>query len=102
MSESSTVDSADPAHAPFESILERLADVVARLESGDLPLETALAVFEEGVGLARAGAQRLDDAEQRVELLLAGGDGERVVTRPLNVPAPQGSTGSLVSKENVE
>ena len=56
---------------PFERILERLHHVVARLEGGDLPLEESISVFEEGIRLSRLGAQRLDEVEQRVELLLA-------------------------------
>lgn len=63
----------------FEQILSRLQQVVDRLESGELPLEESLAVFEEGIRLSRLGATRLDQAERRVEELL--GDGE---TRPLN------------------
>jgi len=78
----------DLSSVPFESLLERLGDVVSRLESGDLSLDRALEVFEEGVGLARAGSKRLDEAERRVEQLLA--DGDSVTTRPLS------------SKESVE
>lgn len=70
----------DPAKSSFEELLERLGEVVARLESGELPLEGALAVFEEGVLLAKAGRARLDEAERRVELLLT--DGDRIDTRP--------------------
>lgn len=62
----------------FEQILARLQEVVERLESGELPLEDSLTVFEEGIRLSRAGAKRLDAAERRVEELL--GDGE---TRPI-------------------
>jgi exodeoxyribonuclease VII small subunit len=65
----------------FEQILARLQLVVERLESGELPLEESLAVFEEGIRLSRAGARRLDDAERRVEELL--GDGDSTKTRPL-------------------
>jgi exodeoxyribonuclease VII small subunit len=83
----------DPSAVPFEALLERLGDVVTRLESGDLPLEAALGVFEEGVVLARAGARRLDEAERRVEQLLAEGD--RLVTRPI-----VGTSGT--PEENVE
>ncbi len=72
----------DPDSEPFESLLEKLGDVVARLESGELSLESALTVFERGVVLARAGSRRLDEAERRVEQLLAEGD--RVETRPLH------------------
>jgi exodeoxyribonuclease VII small subunit len=68
-----------PSEESFEQILSRLQQVVERLESGELPLEDSLAVFEEGIRLSRLGARRLDEAEQRVEELL--GDGE--TTRPL-------------------
>lgn len=60
----------------FEDILARLEQVVGRLEKGDLPLEQSLAVFEEGVRLSRLGAKRLDEAERRVESLLADGDAQ--------------------------
>jgi len=60
--------------APFEDVMERLQTVVEQLEEGDLPLEQSLAMFEEGVRLSRAGAKRLDEAERRVEELLAAGD----------------------------
>jgi exodeoxyribonuclease VII small subunit len=66
--------SAAPAGAapsePFEKVMERLAKVVNELESGELPLEQALVLFEEGVRLSREGASRLDRAEARVEELL--------------------------------
>ena len=65
----------------FEDILARLNTVVEKLESGDLPLEASLALFEEGVRLSRAGAARLDEAERRVERLLSE-DGIQVTTEP--------------------
>ncbi len=67
--------------APFEDVMERLQAVVEQLEEGDLPLEKSLAIFEEGVRLSRAGAKRLDEAERRVEELLAAGD--ELQTSPL-------------------
>jgi len=54
----------------FEASLNRLTDVVEKLESGELGLEESLALFEEGVGLARAAQARLDAAEKRVEELV--------------------------------
>lgn len=54
----------------FESSLASLEQVVAQLESGDLPLERALELFEEGVGLARRCQVQLEDAERKVEMLL--------------------------------
>ena len=74
---------ATPAEdAPFEDVMERLQAVVEQLEAGDLPLEESLAMFEEGVRLSRAGAKRLDEAERRVEELLAAGD--ELQTEPLD------------------
>ena len=54
----------------FEDSLSNLEKIVAQLESGDLPLEKALELFETGVGLARRCQLQLEDAEQKVELLL--------------------------------
>ena len=59
----------------FEEALAQLEAVVARLEGGDLPLEEALRAFEEGVRLARVCSGRLEDAEQRVRLLIQAPDG---------------------------
>lgn len=42
---------------------------MTRLESGELPLEDALSEFERGVQLARQGQQKLQQAEQRVQML---------------------------------
>jgi exodeoxyribonuclease VII small subunit len=55
----------------FDAILVRLREVVHQLESGELSLEQALAVYEEGVQLARRGQQLLATAEKRVELLVS-------------------------------
>ncbi len=54
----------------FEESLNSLEEIVRQLESGDLPLEKALELFEEGVTLARRCQTHLEEAERRVELLL--------------------------------
>jgi exodeoxyribonuclease VII small subunit len=59
------------AEPGFDAILARLREVVARLESGELTLEQSLAVYEEGVQLARRGQQQLALAEKRVEVLVS-------------------------------
>jgi exodeoxyribonuclease VII small subunit len=69
------------ANPTFEEILARLSQVVENLEGGDLPLSRSLEIFEEGVRLSRLGAHRLDEAEARIEQLLAGEEGVR--THPL-------------------
>jgi exodeoxyribonuclease VII small subunit len=57
-----------------EVLLTRLDEVVRELESGELPLEQALARFEEGVKLVRDGERLLASVEQRIEMLLANGE----------------------------
>ena len=70
----------DPGEVTFEESLSRLEQIVQRLEASDLPLEDALALFEEGVGLARATQRQLQAAERRVEQLLSvDDDGNPVV-----------------------
>jgi exodeoxyribonuclease VII small subunit len=80
-------DAAEPAPLSFEQVLERLEGVVTELERGELPLDQALAAFERGVTLARDGAQRLDEAERRIELLL--GDGDKSALRPFDPNEPE-------------
>ena len=59
----------------FESSLRELEQIVEQLEAGDLPLEQSLELFEQGVRLSRECQRRLDEAEQKVEILLKGDDG---------------------------
>jgi exodeoxyribonuclease VII small subunit len=54
----------------FEEATRRLQQIVSELEGGDLPLDRSLALFEEGVRLARSAEERLDRAERRIEELL--------------------------------
>lgn len=54
-----------------EAALSELEQIVTRLEGGDLPLEEALNEFERGVQLARQGQVKLQQAEQRVQILLS-------------------------------
>ncbi len=57
--------------ASFETALAQLEGTVARLEEGEMPLEEALALFESGVKLSRQCATTLEEAERRVEILVA-------------------------------
>ena len=70
---------ADAAEPGFDAILVRLREVVQKLESGELSLEQSLAVYEEGVGLARKGQQLLVAAEKRVEILVSASGGVETV-----------------------
>lgn len=71
MSQIFTMPKKNEAPASFENALTELEQIVSRLENGDLPLEEALGEFERGVQLARQGQQKLQQAEQRVQILLA-------------------------------
>lgn len=53
----------------FEDALRRLETIVRSLEEGDRPLEESLKLFEEGVGLTRLCATRLDEAQRKIEIL---------------------------------
>jgi exodeoxyribonuclease VII small subunit len=57
----------------FESAMTRLEEIVAELEDGELKLAEALALYEEGVRLARLAQEQLSGAEGRIEALLADG-----------------------------
>lgn len=54
----------------FETTLKELEEIVSRLETGDLPLEDALNEFEAAIKLVQQGQERLQKAEQRIQILL--------------------------------
>lgn len=59
----------------FEQSLKRLEAIVDRMERGDVPLEEALSLFEEGTGLVGACNKLLDEAQMKVVQLTKGADG---------------------------
>ena len=64
----------------FEKKLSRLEDIVEKMETGELPLEDSLKLFEEGVKLSRECGTQLSEAEQKVKLLLGIDDDGNPVT----------------------
>ena len=56
--------------------LTRLEEIVRRLEADDVELDTALALFEEGVSRLRAARERLAAADLKVQTVLEEADGE--------------------------
>jgi exodeoxyribonuclease VII small subunit len=65
----------------FEQSVQKLEALVKNLESGNLPLDEALAAFQEGVGLVKQCQSQLAQAEQKVDMLIkANQDG--VETKP--------------------
>ncbi|MFN8009654.1 MAG: exodeoxyribonuclease VII small subunit [Terriglobia bacterium] len=59
----------------FESALQRLEEIVRKLDSGDLPLASLLEAYEEGVALSRYCHAKLEEAERKVEILSKQADG---------------------------
>jgi exodeoxyribonuclease VII small subunit len=59
----------------FEESLKLLEERVDALSRGDLPLDRALAIFEEGLTLYRRCHAILADSEQRVTKLVAAAEG---------------------------
>lgn len=62
----------------FEEAMARLEVIVTRLEQGEVPLEEALGLFEEGTALMKQCSTALDKAEQKVAKLLPGLNGQAV------------------------
>lgn len=54
----------------FESAQERLSEIVKILESGNAGLDESLSLFEEGVKLIKTCNMMLDEAEQKVKILI--------------------------------
>lgn len=67
---------ADNKEISFEAAMLRLEEIVKALEDGKAPLDTSLALFEEGVGLVAMCKNQLDNAEQKVKILLENGNGD--------------------------
>ncbi|WWO95533.1 MAG: exodeoxyribonuclease VII small subunit [Candidatus Dasytiphilus stammeri] len=60
----------DNSTSNFESSLKELEQIVRYLENGELSLEEALNAFEKGVYLAQLSQKKLQQAEQRIQILL--------------------------------
>jgi exodeoxyribonuclease VII small subunit len=80
---SQTADTPPIANLSFEDALRALEEVVRRLESGDVPLDDSISLYERGEKLRAACQARLDAAQARIERIVAGPDGG-IATRPLD------------------
>jgi len=75
---------------PFEDALKKLEKIVEKLEHGNLPLEEAMEAFTEGVQLVKYCNQKLDEAENKVQVLLKDEQGAWATTafEPLKTDDP--------------
>ena len=64
----------------FETALKSLEEIVAQLEGGDLTLDRALELFEEGVRISRFCNSKLEEAQRKVDVLTRSADGALVET----------------------
>lgn len=67
-----------PNSAPFESLMQNLEKVVARLETGKLSLEDSFKAYEQGVGLVRQAQSTLKSMEGKIEKLMEDGKTEKM------------------------
>ena len=73
----------------FENAITRLETIVKELEKGELSLEEALKLFEEGMKITRFCNAKLDEAEQKVEILMKDERG-KITEEPFDVGATSG------------
>jgi len=59
----------------FETAMEQLEAIVAQLESGDVPLETAIELFQEGMKLSQLCGSKLEQVERKIEMLIESEQG---------------------------
>jgi exodeoxyribonuclease VII small subunit len=74
----------DLSQMNFEEALRALEDVVRRLETGEVPLEESIDLYERGEQLRKHCQARLDAAQARIEKIVAGPDGKAVGTEPFD------------------
>ena len=77
------------AEKKFEEAMQRLEDIVQRLENGDLSLENSLEIFEEGMKLVNLCSKKLEEAEQKVTMLVKKSDG-KYIKQPFEMEEKKG------------
>lgn len=68
----------------FEDALRQLEDVVRKLESGDVPLDESIGLYERGDALRQHCQKRLDAAQARIEAIVADREGRASGARPFD------------------
>lgn len=76
--------SPDLAAMSFEDALRALEDVVRKLESGEVPLDQSITLYERGEALRKHCQARLDAASARIEKIVTGTGGEAAGTQPFD------------------
>ena len=84
MTDAETAAPAKISDMSFEDALRELERVVRQLESGDVPLDTSITLYERGEELRKHCQARLDAAQARIEAIVTDGKGEASGTRPFD------------------
>ncbi len=79
-----TEGSPDISEMSFEDALKALEEVVRKLETGEVPLDRSIDLYERGEKLRRHCQARLDAAQARIEKIVAGPDGKPSGTAPFD------------------
>ncbi|MFA7586810.1 MAG: exodeoxyribonuclease VII small subunit [Novosphingobium sp.] len=74
----------DIASLSFEDALRALEEVVRKLESGEVPLDDSITLYEQGEALRKHCQNRLDAAQARIERIVSGPGGAAVGTQPFD------------------
>ena len=74
------------ASMTFEEALRALEEVVRKLESGEVPLDESITLYERGEDLRRHCQARLDAASARIEKIVAGAGGQPAGLAPFDAP----------------
>ena len=89
---------------PFEKALELLEGTVAKMESGQLPLDEMMKFYEEGRALSEICSKKLKGVERKIEILRKGSDGSAQWTdfeddgsASRNAPVPPSATAPVAS-----
>ena len=77
-------DNSDITGLSFEDALRALEDIVRKLEGGEVPLDSSIALYERGEKLRQHCQARLDAAQLKIEQIIAGADGQAAGTRPFD------------------
>ena len=66
--------------------MRALEDVVRKLESGEVPLDDSISLYERGEALRKHCQAKLDAAQARIEKIVAGPDGSVAGTQSFDSP----------------
>lgn len=84
MADANPNTTADITEMTFEAALSALEDVVRRLESGEVPLDDSINLYEQGEKLRQHCQARLDAAQARIEKIVQAPDGRAVGSAPFD------------------